>query len=265
MQVGSLSRYPVKSLLGEHLDEIAIDDGGVDRDRGLAFVDAGTGLVASAKHPRLWRHLLLSTAAVVDGQVRVSSPEGWTLDADDPDLAARFSRTLGRPVRLVSERPPEATVERPDPVDVIAEGVEAEVPAATLEIGQGTPGGNFVDYAPVHVITTSTLEHVGTDAARYRPNIVLDTPDGTPYAENDWVGRRIEVGGVVLEVVLPTPRCAVPTLRHGDLPRDPHAVRALLEGNRVDVPGFGVLPCAGVYARVHSAGSVRVGDAATLS
>jgi hypothetical protein len=42
----------------------------------------------------------------------------------------------------------------------------------------------------------------------------------------------------------------VPTLAHGDLPREPRAVRPLLTDNRVDVPGFGKLPCAGVYADV---------------
>jgi hypothetical protein len=53
----------------------------------------------------------------------------------------------------------------------------------------------------------------------------------------------------------------VPTLEHGDLPRAPQAVRPLLERNRVDVPGFGVLPCAGVYAEVLSGGTIRTGDA----
>jgi hypothetical protein len=72
------------------------------------------------------------------------------------------------------------------------------------------------------------------------------------------------VGGVRLRGTLPTPRCSVPTLEHGDLPRSAQALRAVLAANRVDVPGFGVLPCAGVYAEVIEGGAIRTGDAVTL-
>ena len=59
--------------------------------------------------------------------------------------------------------------------------------------------------------------------------------------------------------MLPTPRCAIPTLEHGPLPRDPAALRSLMAQNRVEVPGFGVLPAAGVYATVERSGPVGVG------
>ena len=69
------------------------------------------------------------------------------------------------------------------------------------------------------------------------------------------------LGEVVVRVVLPTPRCAIPTLvEHGDLPRDPGALRTLMAQNRIEVPGFGVLPAAGVYATVEEAGVLRSGD-----
>lgn len=44
----------------------------------------------------------------------------------------------------------------------------------------------------------------------------------------------------------------------------PHAVQGPMAGNRVEVTGFGVLPCAGAYAEVLAGGSVRTGDAITL-
>jgi hypothetical protein len=34
--------------------------------------------------------------------------------------------------------------------------------------------------------------------------------------------------------------------------------------NRVEVPGFGLLPCAGCYAEVVQAGTVRIGDDVTV-
>jgi len=84
---------------------------------------------------------------------------------------------------------------------------------------------------------------------RYRPNLVVHAAE-EPFVENGWVGREIVIGEVRRCGTVPTPRCSVPTLAHGDLPREPRAVRPLLTDNRVDVPGFGKLPCAGVYADV---------------
>jgi uncharacterized protein len=265
MRITEIRRYPVKSMLGERVERSRIGPAGLDHDRGLALVDAQTGLVATAKHPRLWRSLLRYRASVQGDGVHISAPDGWTRGVPDGELDELLSRALGREVRLVDRRPDQASVERPDPEDVIEHGVAAEVPAATLQIGQGTPGHNFVDYAPVHVITTATLDAVGVEPVRYRPNLVIETPPGTePFVENSWVSRELHVSGAVLRVALPTPRCAVPTLEHGELPRAVHAVRALLTANRVEVPGFGVLPCAGGYADVLREGAVQVGDEVTL-
>jgi len=270
MRITTMWRYPVKSMLGEQVDEARLGSAGLAFDRGLALLDVTTGLVATAKHPRLWRDLLMYSAVVDDTRVLITSPAGWTVDALAPGVDEMLSSGLGRAVHVSSERPDAATVERPDPRDVLDQGVEAAVPAATLEIGQGSPGATFVDYAPVHVITSATLDEIGVGHIRYRPNLVVETPPGTtPFVENDWVGRELHVTGrgraTVLRVSLPTPRCAVPTLEHGPLGRAPHAVRALMTANQVDVPGFGVLPCAGAYAEIVRGGVIRVGDEVTLA
>lgn len=270
MRIATMWRYPVKSMLGERINDARVDPAGLAFDRVLAVVDEATDVVASAKHPRLWRDMLTWSAHVDGGTVRITSPSGHTMDARAPGVDGQLSTALGRPVRIRAERHDGAIVERPAPEDVLAHGVDAVVPAATLEIGQGSPGATFVDYAPVHLITSATLDEVGAEAVRYRPNLVVETPPGTPaFVENSWVGREMHVTGpdgvkAVLRVSLPTPRCAVPTLAHGGLPRAPHAVRTLMTSNQVDVPGFGVLPCAGCYAEVVRGGEVRVGDEVTV-
>lgn len=249
-------------MLGEDLALLTLDPGGVVGDRALALIDTATGRVATAKHPRLWR-LLLRCRATGGPAVRITLPDGTAVDADDPDVDARLGALLGRAVHLSATRPAGAEVERPDPLEVLEHGVDAEVAAPTLEIAQGTPGGSFVDHSPVHLVTTATVDHLGVEALRYRPNLVLDV-DGPPFVENSWLGRDLVVGDVRLRLTLPTPRCSVPTLEHGDLPRAPHAVRGPMEQNRVDVPGFGVLPCAGAYAEVVTGGTLRLGDVAVL-
>jgi uncharacterized protein len=263
MQVSAVTRYPVKSMLGQQVDEAVVGATGLQHDRWRALMDPATGYVCTAKHPRLWRRLLQYSAAVGGGQVLVTTPGGETLDVDDPRLVETLSADLGRAVEIRAERPPGSSVERPDPEDVLARGVEAEVEAPTLEISQGNAGDTFVDHSPVHLITTATLEHLGVEALRYRPNLVIEA-DVEPFAENTWIGRELTVGDVVLRVTLPTPRCSVPTLSHGDLPRNPDALRPLLTRNRVEVPGFGVLPCAGAYAEVVRGGTIRVGALARV-
>lgn len=263
--VTAVRRYPVKSMLGEDLEQARVVSGGLEGDRALALLDPSSGRVATAKHPRSWRGLLQFSARGEAGSVIISLPDCGTLDTTDEDADRTLSAILGRAVHLAGRRPAGATVERPAPEDVLAAGVDADVPFELLEIAQGSSGDTFVDYAPVHLITTATLDHIGAEAVRYRPNLVVDAPGEAPFAENDWVGREILVGEVRLRAVLPTPRCAVPTLEHGSLPRAPHAVRTPMAENRVDVPGFGVLPCAGVYAEVIVPGTVRVGDSAALT
>jgi hypothetical protein len=62
-------------------------------------------------------------------------------------------------------------------------------------------------------------------------------------------------------MMVPTPRCAIPTLEHGDLPRDPDALRVPAVHNRVEpMAGLGPRACAGVYAQVLRPGRIRRGD-----
>jgi hypothetical protein len=79
----------------------------------------------------------------------------------------------------------------------------------------------------MQLVTTASLERVAAahpagraEVIRYRPNVVIDTMAGlSGFIENDWAGHRLHLGpDVILDVVIPSPRCAVPTLRHGDLP-----------------------------------------------
>jgi uncharacterized protein YcbX len=109
------------------------------------------------------------------------------------------------------------------------------------------------------------VEHIGTEALRYRPNLVIAAPpDYPPYAENDWVGRELTVGETRLRVLKPTSRCALPTLEHGELPRAPHALRAPAAENRLQSPGSAAVPCAGVYLTVLVAGTIHTGDPVIL-
>lgn len=275
--VEAVFRYPVKSMLGTRLEQAEVRAAGLVADRGWALVDLQTGKVASAKQPRLWRSLLQlraeyhAGAGHTDpaGAVTITLPDGTAVRAGHPGTDEVLSRFAGRPVTLRHGREPGTGIDRAVPEEVLAHGVGADVAFESLELSQQAPGNSFVDYAPVHLITTATLAAIAIASAAgaapaprvFRPNLILATPGLSGYAENHWVGQQLAIGGQVrLEIFLPTPRCAVPTLAHGLHPGNPHVLRVLARGNRIPVEGFGVQTCAGVYAKVISPGRVRTGD-----
>jgi uncharacterized protein YcbX len=92
------------------------------------------------------------------------------------------------------------------------------VGADIIKMGAGSPPGTFFDFAPLHVVTTATLDGI-TEARdglpiepeRYRPNVVVFPPSGTSaFPENHWVNGILSIGNSVT----PPHRVAHPALRH---------------------------------------------------
>jgi hypothetical protein len=208
-----------------------------------------------------------------DGAVRITLPEGKTVWSSDADVDSVLSDLLDEPVTLTATPVPGAALDRAVPEAVLRDGVDAPVPAELMEIGGGGPPGTFVDFAPLHLLTTSTLDRIAelsphgrADLERYPPNVLIATT-AAGFIENDWLERILRVGDeIVLRVIARTPRCAVPTLAHGALPRDPDALRVLARHNRVEpLDSLDPEPCAGVYAEVLRPGRIRTGDPVRLA
>lgn len=275
-RVGALWRYPVKSLLGEEVGAVDVGEGGLDGDRRFGVVDSRTAKVASAKRPRRWQRLLLLRSAVAaPGVVRVEFPDGRSVLSTDDHIDKLLSEFLGEEVALRGEAEPGAELERAVPDAVLAGGPDADAEVTLLPIAGAAPPGTFFDFSPLQLVTSASLAQAGAyhpagrvDAARYRPNIIVETSPGlSGFVENGWAGHRLHVGpDVIVDVLVPSPRCAVPTLRHGDLPPDPDALRVPMEHNFVPVPleGFGSAPCLGVHAGVIRGGRVAPGDEVRL-
>lgn len=272
--IEELWRYPIKSMLGQRMARAAVTALGLPGDRRLALVDRESGKIASAKAPRLWRDLLQCAASLdAEGAVQISMPGDKPLWSTDADVDERLSGFVGRRVHLTDTKPPAATLDRSKPDEVLREGLEAEVAADVVQIGSGSPAGTFVDYAPLHLITTSTLDRIAElsprgeiERQRYRPNLVIRTTEHG-FVENDWYDREVHIGADLrIKVIAVTPRCAVPTLGHGPLPRDVMALRTLAEHNRVaPLAGVDPEPCAGVYAQVMTPGRINLGDRVLVS
>jgi uncharacterized protein YcbX len=252
-------------MQGERCADVRIGERGVAGDRGYALVDVATGKVASAKNPRLWPSLLSFGARYLEApgtngtaaRVEISLPDGTLRPGDDPALDADLSASLGRTVRLASVAPPQPVLEEywPDIDDL------AHRDAVTQE---AMPVGTFFDCASVHLLTTNTLaalaqRYPGGDFSvdRFRPNVLLEAPEGGEFAEDDWVGKTVRLGkDVVLRVTVPTGRCVMTTLGQRTLPADLGVLRVAAQHHSAHV---------GVYAEVVHGGDVMVGDTLVLA
>jgi uncharacterized protein YcbX len=265
--VVSLWRYPVKSMMGEELNSAEIAKSGLWGDRAYALVDCSDGKVASAKNPRKWPRLFDFRAALVDSPtaeaklppVRITLPDGTTINSEQPDAHQILSKVLGREVKVDSalSYPRTGTAEEYWP-DI--EGLDYRNTVTDF----GLPEGTFFDSAVVHLLTTATLDRLRAlypegrfEVRRFRPNLVVATANGEKdFVENAWLGKTLTIDdGVRLRITGPCPRCVMTTLPQSDLPRDLGILRTAAQHNRANV---------GVYASVLQGGKVRRGDAVRL-
>jgi uncharacterized protein YcbX len=274
-------RYPVKSMQGEELNGAPITERGVLGDRAYAIRDQATGHIASAKHPRKWSALFACRAAFVEPPrpgwplppIWITLPDGTVISSAQPDVDQVLSRVLGRDVALVTETPAAPTRE----ADRSPAG-EAETLIRAEPMALAAPAGTFFDYAPLHIVTTATLDRLRElypagrfEARRFRPNIVVAPHEQeTGFVENQWLGQAVTIGAQLrLQAIDPAPRCVVTTLAQADLPHDPGILRALSQHNAVAsatlAPGVVFPAVAGVYLQVLQPGSISRGDPVELS
>jgi uncharacterized protein YcbX len=260
-KVVSIWRYPVKSMLGEELNSSNVTERGLIGDRTYAVIDQETGKVASAKNPRKWgklfdfRAAFIDTPEVVDNipPIRITFPDGTQIFSDDEEIDHTLSIAFDREVKLMS-----ANLDKPSYEEYWPniEGL-AQRERVTEE---AMPPHTFFDIAVIHILTTSTINHLRElypegrfEVRRFRPNIVIDSGSGEKdFIENLWVGKNVMIGKeILLKVTGPCTRCVMTTLPQGDLPKDLGILRTVAKYNQV---------YAGVYASVYRGGTIRRGD-----
>jgi hypothetical protein len=82
------------------------------------------------------------------GGLRISLPSGQQTTDTDPDVHQQLSMLLGRAVRLSATPPDAPDIDRADPDEVLAQGVDAVVAAPHVVLGEVVPDPTFIDYAP---------------------------------------------------------------------------------------------------------------------
>lgn len=282
MRVGTVSqlwRYPVKSMAGERLESVLFSWRGIPGDRGWAIYDeTRRGVTGGKRMPRLRachaRYLETPVAGEASPAVEIVLPDGIRFRSDAADASGRLGDYLGKAVSFRSlgpagsESAPRLTMQDEDAETVRAlngllpgepmPDMSAFPPERLRQLRQG----NFFDAFPVHLLTRTTLGTLSRiapdsrwDERRFRPNLLVEDAGEDGYPEQDWMGRRLQVGAATLEVVTGCPRCVMVTQPVDDVPEDHRIMRTLVRETR---------HTAGIYARVIGEGGVRIGDPITL-
>lgn len=221
-----LWRYPVKSMRGEVLSSTHFGHGGIPFDRRFALIDDSPESQRRGKQTtaRQFPGLLGFAASVANGSVVVQTPDGAVMDITEPNAQARLAQETGLRFSLADE-----------------------------------PSGANHDAADILVINEASLRRFATewgnqiDVRRFRANVVID--GSAAFDEEGWIGRKLRVGGAVLDVVSPCERCVITTMDPETLVTDPTFLKQLAQRHRA---------CFGVYCAVSEPGDAGLGDECTL-
>jgi uncharacterized protein len=272
--VASLWRYPVKSMLGEELQEAQVGGDGLLGDRVYALLDRTDGKAATAKNPRKWPNLFAYQATFIAPPgggaqlppVRITLPDGSSVTSEQRDCHQALSKALNREVTLAATaRGQVAGVPSSVSASWMAQAEEYWPDMEGLDYRDtvtdfSLPSETFFDCATVHLLTTATLNklhdgypHGRFEVQRFRPNIVVDPVGGAQgFVEDAWIGHTLAIGGeVCLRITGPCGRCVMTTLAQGALPQNREISRTAVQHHQGQV---------GVYATVVRGGTIRRGD-----
>ena len=161
--------------------------------------------------------------------VSVRLPDGRDLDVRDEALRDTLAAAHGAPVHL-------------------------------MQVDRGA-----FDSMELSVTTAASLQHLGAcmgeelDQRCFRQNVIVETRDGRPYAEDEWVGSLLLFGEgpdeVRVRLARRIPRCMMVNLHPDTAEQDPRVLKEVARSRDV---------CSGIYAAIDRIGTLRVGDRVRL-
>lgn len=232
-QIKALFRYPVKSMAGVHLECAGLGWHGLSGDRRFAFRrltdHSGFPWLTASRLPQLLLYKPFGEAEVDnDLPTHVRTPDGAELELHSDELQNEVSRRHGSLVQL-------------------------------MQLKHG-----IFDEAAISLINLATIREVGreadlslssSDVLRFRPNILIETHDLNPFAEDEWVGKTLRFGtdhdSPAVSVTMRDLRCVMINLDPETADADDSVMKAALRLNANH---------AGVYATVIRTGELCVGQ-----
>jgi hypothetical protein len=232
-RVRELVRYPVKSMAGVTAESAELGWHGLAGDRRFAFRRLGdNGGFPWLQASRLPELLLYHPCGLDESSgeplvTHVRTPAGLELELRSEALQRELSERFGSELELMK----------------LKHGV--------------------FDDAPVSVIAWATIAQVASEAGvpidqrRMRANVLIETDDPVPFAEDEWVGGVLVFGEgeAALSVTARDVRCVMVNLNPDTAQQDAQMMKTVVRLND---------NCAGVYGTVVRAGTIHKGQPLSL-
>ena len=243
--ITALYRYPVKGLSPEALNRTEIPAGGsMPFDRAFAIENGPSDFdpLAPAYLPKIAFLMLMRNERLAGFQTRFDGGTGLlTVEKDD---AICVSGSLGTKAGRAA--------------------IEAWIARTFADELRGGPkivsadGHSFSDKRAkvLHLVNLASIrdleKHMGrpVDPLRFRPNIVIDGAE--PFAEFEWIDKRLRLPDIVLAGESRTERCAATNVDPTTAARDMQIPRTLM--------GLYGHADFGIYLLAETGGTLSVGD-----
>ena len=254
--VESLWRYPVKSMRGEELAQAFVGFSGVYGDRFYAFLSSA----APKRFPYftgrekdtmiLYRPSYRNGNAMLQPSNLAEAQTGSGLTSLYPDPAA-FMVDVETPSGDI------LAIDDPELLRRLREGVRDRHELTLIRSHR-----SITDSRPVSLFSLQTVRQLsqelgaGLDKRRFRANLYLNLHNSDGFAEEEFVGRTLQIGPKsILAVVGRDQRCKMITLDPDTGEANPELTRLLARAHGGN---------AGVYAAVLVEGIVSPGDKITV-
>lgn len=234
--VSSITRYPVKSMKGEQVLQTKVMSYGLYGDRSHVMMDEtrpGKFFTITQFPPLVKYEAKFAGEEKEDVYpiLNINSPEGRTFQWNDEELKKELETSSGRNIAFTSHTPEYV------PFGAIEEENILLITDASLQELAETYGKEAV-------------------AARFRPNLIIDLKEHQPYAEEQWIGKRLRIGReVVIEVKRTCDRCMIITVDPETGEQDPKLLKTVVQERNNQF---------GVYCSVIETGVIEEGDTVKL-
>jgi len=249
--VDSLWRYPVKSMRGEELDEAFAGFSGIYGDRLFAFRSSaspkGFPYLTAREQQKLLQHRPRfrnpDKAARPVNLAEAESMGANPVSADFADLMVDVETPGGETL----------AIDDPALIGTLRDGIDQKHQLTLMRSERA-----LTDCRPVSIFSLQSArqlaEETGTpvDKRRFRANIYVDLTSAEGFAENEFVGRSLQIGPkMVVRILERDARCMMITLDPDTGEKTPALLKKVAQAH----DGM-----AGVYGAVLVEGTVRKGD-----
>jgi len=250
MTIDDICRYPVKGLAADHMAGVTLSTGhALPCDRRWAIAHAASKIDPVAPQWMKKQEFLMLAKDEKLGQLGISFDEDTNI------------LTITRKGKQVSRGKLDDVTGRML-LQTFLTGFMPSGRSGNPKIVEAPSDQQFTDVRDpfvslINLASVTDIERVArapVDPMRFRGNFYIK---GAPaWDEANWIGRKLQIGDVVLQVVEPIERCTATNVDPKTGARDMNLPMTLRKG-------FGHIEC-GVYARVTAPGRVDVGQEVRL-